>query len=199
MRPNSETLKTKQNKQTKSMFPRTLKIVGRVPARHPPRITWFGSALRAARLPSWPSAPLQPPPPPPHTPSPAALGRGADRGPPGGLGARRAAQRPPVRAAQGLRGPGPGPPPAASSEARGAPGPSSQTATLVGPLQPAGAPLLQAEEHGLAKKKPAPDAQAELDPSRTQASSRRRGAREPAATRSCGSPRGERRRGWRPA
>jgi hypothetical protein len=125
-----------------------------------------GLARLSAPLPPWPSAPLQPPEPP------RAGGGGtqaADRGPPGRLGApepsaRRATQRQPVRAAPRPRGPGSGAPPAASSGARGAPGPSAQMATQVEPLLPAGAPLLQAEEHGLARKKPAPDAQAESGP-----------------------------------
>lgn len=94
-------------------------------ARPPPaadRVVWLGSPRRS---PPGPSAPLQPPEPP------RAGGGGTqagDPGPPGRPGApepsaRRAAPRPPARAAPRPRGPGPGAPPAASSGARGAPRP----------------------------------------------------------------------------
>lgn len=145
--------------------PLARRVPRRAPARRPPRIAWSGSVLRAAppRAVRTAAAPRAAP----------GWGRGdAGRGPRPARPARRAgalccpARRSAfARAAPRPRGPGPGAPPAASSGARGAPGRSAQMATQVEPLLPAGAALLQADEHGLARKKPVPDAQAEPGPS----------------------------------
>lgn len=145
--------------------PRARRVSRRAPARRPPRIAWSGSALRAAPPPGRPHRCS-----PPSRPGPGAGGRRP------GTQARQAGQarrsllpgaplrvRPPapprVRAA---RAPAPRQRPRAGPAAR--PGRSAQMATQVEPLLPAGAALLQADEHGLARKKPAPDAQAEPGP-----------------------------------